>query len=741
MQRQLLFNCSNQQHLIALNDSCNPILDTRLVTGRYYFRLIGLLFILATISISTTFAQTTYDISLDHTVDNPTATIGDIVEFSVVLSNLDGDEATGVVVVDSLSPCLIWDASLNPAPFSGTGGGTASYDQATHKITWNVADLTTAQVSHTLTFKAIVGCEGVSFSKAEVTAADGIDGDSDPNNSNYGEDDIATTCVSVPIRLCVTNADAIDLVADEGATDVNWYRVYDADNSNTLNAGDTVNLGSASTIEVIAGGTYFYESTYSGCAAGLCCPFTVEEACMDLALTKVVNTAVTPGPFSPGDPVTFTIEITNQGDVAADSITIYDYLPADLNLNDADWTVVNATDDSTAYQLLTVADGDLPSTGLLPNTSTSITIDATIDAAFSDTLLVNYAEIAGQTDEYGIDLVDRDSDSDSDRTNDSGGDPESDADDFINGNGLGAVGGSTDISDEDDHDPALLRIQQLSCAIEGTDLTCNGNDSGELTVTVNGVGTSYAYVWNDSDLNSTGETSNTKTLTGLAAGTYTTTITDNDGRTTTCSTIIAEPAAVAKYTWSVSGATFNTTPTTTDQTVDIDFSTTNAIISLTVEDADGCESTCEFNVTVNPKPACTISKTDITCNGNTDGTATAMPTGGLAGYSYKWSNDETTATITGLLATTYTVTVTDFNGCTNICSTTIGVPSVLDFSLSSTDVSCNGGSDGTITVDAIMGGTAPYEYSLDGGTFQSGLIFTGVVAATSYTVTAKDANG
>ncbi|MBN8788680.1 MAG: hypothetical protein J0I84_16445, partial [Terrimonas sp.] len=134
----------------------------------------------------------------------------------------------------------------------------------------------------------------------------------------------------------------------------------------------------------------------------------------------------------------------------------------------------------------------------------------------------------------------------------------------------------------------------------------------------------------------------------------------------------------------------------------------------------------------------TTSKTDVSCNGGSNGTATVSVTGGTPSYTYSWApSGGTAATATGLAAGTYTCTITDANACQITRSFTIIQPTALSATTSKTDVSCNGGSNGTATVSAT-GGTPSYTYSWapSGGTAATA---TGLAAGT-YTCTITDAN-
>lgn len=140
-----------------------------------------------------------------------------------------------------------------------------------------------------------------------------------------------------------------------------------------------------------------------------------------------------------------------------------------------------------------------------------------------------------------------------------------------------------------------------------------------------------------------------------------------------------------------------------------------------------------------PLTVTSISGTNISCNGGSNGSASAAVSGGTPPYSYSWSpTGGTGATATGLPAGMYWVTVTDSNSIQETQSVTVTQPSALSATISTTNVSGNGGWNGTATVNP-GGGTAPYTYSWSpsGGTAATA---SGMSAGT-YTVFVTDDNG
>ena len=148
-------------------------------------------------------------------------------------------------------------------------------------------------------------------------------------------------------------------------------------------------------------------------------------------------------------------------------------------------------------------------------------------------------------------------------------------------------------------------------------------------------------------------------------------------------------------------------------------------------------------ISITPDVSCTmtasiLAQTNVACNGGATGSLTVSPANGTAPYTYLWSNSATTASIVGVAAGTYNVTITDANGCTDTSSVTITEPAVLvASSVVDSNVSCNGGSEGSATASAA-GGTAPYTYLWSNSATTASIVG---VAAGIYNVTITDANG
>lgn len=157
-------------------------------------------------------------------------------------------------------------------------------------------------------------------------------------------------------------------------------------------------------------------------------------------------------------------------------------------------------------------------------------------------------------------------------------------------------------------------------------------------------------------------------------------------------------------------------------------------------------------ITVGPVFTVSFTSTPPKCVGSANGTATANPAGGTPGYTYSWNTVpvQTTKTATGLIAGTYTVTVTDNIGCIITGNTTISDPTPITLNppVITNVTGCFGDSNGAIQIQA-NGGSSPYTYSLYNNnvfvtskTLATGIpaIFSGLAASTLYEVRVMDAN-
>ena len=161
--------------------------------------------------------------------------------------------------------------------------------------------------------------------------------------------------------------------------------------------------------------------------------------------------------------------------------------------------------------------------------------------------------------------------------------------------------------------------------------------------------------------------------------------------------------------------------------------------TVTVTDANSCTSTSSVAIT---EPAILVASASTTQNvtifGSNDGSATVNESGGTPNYTYNWSNGGTAATITNLFSGTYSVTITDGNGCTAVDQVTINEPNSIELSMRlDSNVSCTGGTNGGASV-SITGGVKPYSVLWSNSLTDSTI--TGLAAGT-YSVTVTDANG
>ncbi|NNM16172.1 MAG: hypothetical protein HKO56_05890, partial [Bacteroidia bacterium] len=258
----------------------------------------------------------------------------------------------------------------------------------------------------------------------------------------------------------------------------------------------------------------------------------------------------------------------------------------------------------------------------------------------------------------------------------------------------------------------------LSISSSVNDVVCFGESNGSITVTVTGGTAPYSYAW------ATGET--TPTITNLIAGSYTVVVTDANNCVTMETAQVNEPSLLTASSVAHNLLCFNdstgsivVTPNGGVAPYTYLWSTGSTSKDLTniqqgtytvyVTDANGC-SVEETNSLSDPT-AVVLSAvvSDITCFGSGDGQINLSVIGGTLPYSYMWSTGAFSMDLMNLQAGTYTVTVTDGNGCVSYRTEIINEPNALGLSINKNNATCSGNCDGAIDL-TVNGGTSPYSY-------------------------------
>ncbi|MBT1705416.1 T9SS type A sorting domain-containing protein [Chryseosolibacter indicus] len=319
-------------------------------------------------------------------------------------------------------------------------------------------------------------------------------------------------------------------------------------------------------------------------------------------------------------------------------------------------------------------------------------------------------------------------------------------------------------------DFTIDQLSGLSCAGDRTAML----EAQPVLPTIIGTPT---YLW------SSGE--RTAGVSDKGAGTYTITISDSQGCSTSKSVIIDDPAAHSVSI--IAPSDYN------GQDIKC-YGESNGKLAAIVKDANGIEATAEnyewlkdngipigsgpslssldllsrgtykviitygaaqckseTSFVLNEPDAVSVSVLSttnyngqaISCSGSSDANVRAMVTGGTGVYSYSWSTGEDTQLLTRMKAGHYTVNVTDVNGCTGNGSITLVDPQPIEVLLTDFSdytgygVSCAGVSDGFIKVEG-SGGTGVYSYSWSNGATTQQI---GGLSSGDYTITVSDNNG
>ncbi|MCB0555143.1 MAG: choice-of-anchor L domain-containing protein [Phaeodactylibacter sp.] len=293
----------------------------------------------------------------------------------------------------------------------------------------------------------------------------------------------------------------------------------------------------------------------------------------------------------------------------------------------------------------------------------------------------------------------------------------------------------------------LFQPDSLSVQVALQEASCAGVEDGQANLQVSGGAPAYIFNWSDIG-NGPGQRDD------LGFGQYQVSVTDANGCTTMLELEIISPQAISLELDSISTSCFGgmdgqamvapnggtgiyTYEWANGQTTSTATGLAAGPASVLVTDSNGCEATGSTTVPEPPQLEVALQGADPGCFNGADGSITALPEGGVGGYSFDWSNGTSNPTASGLTAGIHTVSITDSNGCSAENSLVLGQPEPLSSTTSTEAATCNPTPDGLATI-SVQGGTPPYAYSWSNGattpTAQS-LVF-GV-----YSVTVMDANG
>lgn len=293
-----------------------------------------------------------------------------------------------------------------------------------------------------------------------------------------------------------------------------------------------------------------------------------------------------------------------------------------------------------------------------------------------------------------------------------------------------------------EYDEFVIGNPAVTGSAVSTGTTCFGGNDGSATVTAGGGTGAYTYSWAP-----TGGTA--ATATNLLAGTYSCTITDAIGCTNVTTVTVTEPTAISASTTQIDVLCFggNTGEATlsvsggspgytylwsTGWTGATASALTAGVYTYTVTDVAGCAMTQSLSITEPPQLVSSAANNGDVC-ANSAATLVGTATGGTSSYTYTWMPGNLSGSTVNDIPTgptTYTLMVTDANGCTSSSTTTVLVntPPTVDL-----------GPDTTVCLGMFLDAQNPGSTYLwnDNSTQQ----MLGVTASGTYYVTVTDING
>ncbi len=295
---------------------------------------------------------------------------------------------------------------------------------------------------------------------------------------------------------------------------------------------------------------------------------------------------------------------------------------------------------------------------------------------------------------------------------------------------------------------SIAEPTEISLTVSSSDVTCFGGNDGQAIATASNGQGAFTYAWSNGSASATNAS--------LSAQTYTVTVTDAAGCFKVDTAVVDEPTQLMSMYTASNNACFGDstgqiTAAVSGGTLPYSYAwsngeTTSSVDSLmagsyavTITDDNGCQIDSSFTLSQPTALVLSIdSASDLLCFNDASGSIGASASGGTSVYSFLWNDNATSAIRSGIATGTYSVTLTDANGCVEETSLTITEPPLLSIQVNAIqDLLCFGDTNGSI--DAIAnGGTAPITYAWSNGENTAQL--TNIIAG-NYSLTVTDDNG
>lgn len=281
---------------------------------------------------------------------------------------------------------------------------------------------------------------------------------------------------------------------------------------------------------------------------------------------------------------------------------------------------------------------------------------------------------------------------------------------------------------------------------------CSGGNDGIVNIAVNGGVQPYSYLW------SAAGNPTSQNLNNTTAGTHTVTVTDANGCTATSTATLTEPQPYNVSVTSGSVLCFGGSNGTASVTVSgqtspytyfwNNFATTPSVnglgggpFSVVIEDANGCDTIVTGTITEPAPLDVQLTASEPLCADSGNGAITTTVSGGTSPYNYSWTGTNgftSTQQNPQVGSGTYSVVVTDANGCTESSSVGVTAPQPFTLQVVAIDPACIGDSSGAVVANTT-GGVTPLSYTWAGSTSNDSYLE--LIPSGTYSVTVTDDNG